>query len=315
MTPIEWIFGLLGLLGSSLGIYSLYLQLKDRSKIEPKILQLFQRVTDNYDFLIQVVITNLGNKEAENCQVKIYDSNTDNQLDILSFMPVDSPLGRMSPDWPSETDFTVYPKTQITVRTYLGSSLEGHQVHARLYYNNESVDRSKTFTLALPSSAREIKRRIVEPPIRREGLPEPTYPSNTWEFLWFEYTGDNTDPYGNFLKQTTLAHINFDENWEKGEVNDSGRFDRVCFKASRKIHLFEPGERRFLIGGDDGIRLTVFSAEDDSLIFEIVELWRDHPYEQFPRDIILEAGEYKLLLEWYEVLDAARASFSISSRE
>ena len=58
MIPIEWIFGILGSVGSIFGIYSLILQLIDRYKIEPKILHLFFRVTDTHDFLIQLIISN-----------------------------------------------------------------------------------------------------------------------------------------------------------------------------------------------------------------------------------------------------------------
>lgn len=65
----EWFFGLLGAVGSILGIYSLILQIRDRSKIEPKIQQVFLRITNNLEYLIQVTITNLGNRTAHNCMV------------------------------------------------------------------------------------------------------------------------------------------------------------------------------------------------------------------------------------------------------
>jgi hypothetical protein len=80
--------------------------------------------------------------------------------------------------------------------------------------------------------------------------------------------------------------------------------------ASRTIHLYESGSRRFVLGSDDGIRLTVYNNNFGE-IFQNAELWSDHPYEQLPIDVELAAGEYKILLEYYEYLGAARAKFNI----
>ena len=313
MTPTEWIFGIFGFVGSILGIYSLVLQLRDRDRIEPKILQLFFRVTNTADFLIQLTVSNLGNRVARECQAQIFDFETDNQLGIFSYMPIDSPLGRISPDWPMETDFNILPRTQLPIRTYLDSELVGHRVYAKLFFEGVEVDRSNAFTLVIPNIEIEtppVRVITVDPPIEIEATVQPTYPVDRWEFLWFKYSGNNLDPYGDFLTRTTLAQINFDENWGEGEVDDSGQYDTVCLMASRTIHLYESGLRRFLLGSDDGIRLTVYN-EYFGEILRSVELWSDHSFEQLPIDIELVAGEYKILLEYYENLGAARIKFNI----
>lgn len=300
--------GVLGILGLIFGIYSLYLQIKDRTKINPKILQVFVRITSNLDYLIQVVISNLGNRVAENCMARIYEE--DNSLTDLSYMPIDSPLGRISPDWPSESVFNVFPKTQITVRGYLQSQLQGHRVHIRLIHNYNEVDR-KSFTLPPPTTIQRESIPIERPPERvlTAAVPEPAYPSDEWEFLWFRYTGDNSNPWGEFIRRTIKYDINFDEDWSDGEVDGTGQYDMVGLRASRTIRLLEEGLRRFIIGGDDGIRL--FVSRESEEILQITESWRDQPYTINSIQVDLQEGEYKILLEWYENLGAARASFKI----
>ena len=314
----EIIMAGLGIIGTLFGIYSLILQLRDRYRINPKIQSTFVRTAPNLDYLIQVTLINLGGRVAENCTARIFED--ENPLADLSHMPIDSPLGRISPDWPTYSFFTIFPKTSIIVRGYLDSNLRGHRVHIRLYYkgkvrdssNQFTLPRSQEFSVAVESPAEvavDLRTEVDE--IDR---PKPSFPSNRWEFLWFRYTEDKRNPWGDLIAQTSKIEINFDEDWGKGIVNDSGLSNNVCFRASRTIRLDEEGTYTFLIGGDDGIRLYVYN---DSLTETLLEIngWNDQPYSQFEKTITLPTGEYKLLLEWYECYNNARASFKLSEYE
>ena len=135
----------------------------------------------------------------------------ENPLADLSHMPIDSPLGRISPDWPIYSVFNIFPKTPIIVRGYLDSNLQGHRVHIQLYHNDNVVDRSNKFTLTVSPDFSQVLgyspdiSQVFEQPTsraREADIPEPYYPSDRWEFLWFKYTGDNEDPWGDFINRS-----------------------------------------------------------------------------------------------------------------
>lgn len=138
INAISIIFGLFGLI--SLEVY-----VWETRKIEVKIIQIFQRVMDKGDFQIIVVVTNIGNRVAENCSVKIYVE--DNPVQDLSFPSIDSPIGKIGLDWPTYTSFEIHRNTPIWLRGYLGPNYEGKRVHVRLFLDDREVDRSNTFTL------------------------------------------------------------------------------------------------------------------------------------------------------------------------
>lgn len=52
MTLFESIYEVLGIIGSIVGIIALVICIRDKIKIEPKIVQAFVRVMDNGDYLI-----------------------------------------------------------------------------------------------------------------------------------------------------------------------------------------------------------------------------------------------------------------------
>lgn len=229
-------------------------------------------------------------------------------------MPIDSPLGRISPDWPLLPVFNVLPKTPITVRTYLPAELEGRRVHVRLIHNTIEKERTDLITLPPPPIVAPVEIPMIRTPTidTRIKAHEPTYPTENWEFLWFGYSRDNTNPWEDFIERTVKYEINFDDNWYEKEVGTTGQSDLVGFIASRTIRLFDSGLRRFVIGGDDGIRLTLYNNEFD-VIFQETRGWRDQPYTTYTHDQDLPEGAYKIFLEWYENTGAARASFSIST--
>ena len=317
----DWVGSLrdwLGVAGTGFGIWSLILQILDRNLIQPKILQVFIRITDNLDYLIQVNLGNLGNKEAANCSARVYDE--ENQIEDLTFLPIDSPLGRIGPDWPSNSVFRLLPKSQINVRGYLNSALAGRRIHVRLFLNNEEVDRSDIFTLPTPLIQAPVpSSHIPTVTLTDEQVnsatrpPEPSYPLDEWEFLWFVYSGNSSNPWSSFINRTTKINLNFDEDWGEGEVDQTGQFDNVGFKASRTVTLTESGVYRFTIGGDDGIRLFI-SNNDFIEIFRIITGWKDQPFTIYAYDRSLTQGTYKILLEYYERTGAARAKFSLDKK-
>jgi hypothetical protein len=142
---LEIIFGVIGIAGSVVTIIALMMYLRDRGKVEPKIIQTFVRIMDNHDYLIQAVLSNLGNKTADRCGARLYIG--DNPVSDLSFVPVDSPLGRIGPDWPAATLFPLHPRTPVTVRGYLSANQRGQKVHVRLFRDNKEVARSYEFSL------------------------------------------------------------------------------------------------------------------------------------------------------------------------
>jgi len=338
----EIIMATLGVIGTIFGLYSLILQFINSRRIDPRIQSTFVRIAPNLDYLIQVNIINLGNRVAENCTARIFED--ENPLADLSHMPIDSPLGRISPDWPTYSFFTIFPKTIIIVRGYLDSKLQGRRVQIRLYHNDNVRDRSNEFTLPHPrefsAGARAVELPadiVVEPTadideagksfersasaglemkanallMKRIDLPEPSFPSDRWEFLWFRYTEDNKNPWGELIAQTSKIELNFDDDWGKGIVNNSGLSNNVAFKASRTLPL-DAGRYTFLIGADDGIRLYVRNNDLTETYVEMDE-WRDQEWSKFenPVPVDLPAGDYKILIEWYEHYVHARVKFKI----
>lgn len=140
---------------------------------------------------------------------------------------------------------------------------------------------------------------------------EPSYPVDRWEFSWFRYTGVIEKPWGDFISLSYKNEIDFDDNWKKGIVSNSGLSNNVAFKASRTLPL-DAGRYTFLIGADDGIKLYVYNNDFTETYVEMDE-WRDQTWSEFRHiPVDLPAGDYKILIEWYERYGAARARFNIA---
>lgn len=143
---------------------------------------------------------------------------------------------------------------------------------------------------------------------------EPSYPNDRWEFLWFRYTEVREKPWGEFITRSYKKEIDFDDNWEDGIVNNSGLSNNVAFKASRTLRL-DAGRYTFLIGADDGIRLYVYNNDLTETYVERDE-WRDQGWSEFELPPVdLPAGDYKILIEWYENYGDAHASFKLREGE
>jgi len=147
-------------------------------------------------------------------------------------------------------------------------------------------------------------------PIQQTQL-EPSYPIDRWEFIWFRYTEDGINPWGDFIFRSFKNELNFDDDWGDGIVNNSGLSNNVASKASRTLQLNNARRCTFLIGADDGIRLHVYNNNFTETYLEMDE-WKDQGYSEFLRHVDLPAGDYKILLEWYEHYGTARTRFNMT---
>lgn len=141
----EVIYGIVGIVGAVFSIIALILYFQETRKIEPKLIQILQRIMDDGNFQIMVEVSNVGNQSAKNCSAKIFVK--DNPVEDLSFQPIDSPLGRIGIDWPKATSFEIHPNTPIMLRGYLSKDYTDKEVHVRLFFNGKEVQRSDSFTL------------------------------------------------------------------------------------------------------------------------------------------------------------------------
>jgi hypothetical protein len=151
----------------------------------------------------------------------------------------------------------------------------------------------------------KLKTEIQEPDLK--------YPRSKWELTWYNYSGDNSEPWNrvnDYIGTTHLEEINFDLDWSDSEVANTGKEDRVGFEARRTLIT---GERRLTtitIGGDDGTHLSILDNEDN-VTFKMPHGWRDQSYTTYTEEVDLPAGQHRLLLKWYQDHGAARASFNI----
>ena len=144
-------------------------------------------------------------------------------------------------------------------------------------------------------------------------IPSPTYPKDRWERIWYIYSGDRNNPISMYLGLgPDQANLIFDDYWD-GLVA-YGRTDLIGFISSRTVAVEIATTWQFTIGGDDGVRLYVYDSSM-KLILEITEGWKDQAYQIYSKSIPLVAGEYKLLLEWYEWTGGARVSFNMLPKE
>jgi len=110
----------IGIFSAFVGMLALVLYMRDKQRVEPVILQTFVRRPDNSNLRyhqIQALVVNNGEKKAENCYVELHVNG--NNIGLLDFVPVDSPIGRVGIDWEAKQHFDLYSKIPIWVRRYL----------------------------------------------------------------------------------------------------------------------------------------------------------------------------------------------------
>ena len=148
--------------------------------------------------------------------------------------------------------------------------------------------------------------------LRVTAPPAPSYPPDRWEILWYKYSEDLRDPWGDYITKSQLSDWNFDFNYSDGEVADTGEYDLVGLRASRTLTVSDRTKYRFVLGSDDGIRLFIYDSNFNE-VTHITTGWRDQAYTVYSYQQTLDKGEYKLLLEWYEHFDGALITFNMTS--
>jgi hypothetical protein len=136
--------------------------------------------------------------------------------------------------------------------------------------------------------------------------PSPSYPSDTWERIWYVYSGNPSSPWGTSLgsgpHQSSLV---FNDNWGTGTLA-YGKADLVGFISSRTVNIAS-GTWTFTVGGDDGVRLYI----DDSLV--INSGWKDQAYTTYTYTTsFASTANHRLRLEYYESMYGAVVSFGLS---
>ena len=140
--------------------------------------------------------------------------------------------------------------------------------------------------------------------------PAPSYPSDQWEFLWLKYVEDS-ETLGKYLTKSYLSEWNFNFDYGTGEVADTGEYENIGLRASRTLTVPSSARYRFVLGSDDGIRLFIYTSDFEE-VRHFTTGWVDRGYTSRSYDLVLDAGEYKFLLEWYEHYDAAQVTFNIT---
>ncbi len=130
---------------------------------------------------------------------------------------------------------------------------------------------------------------------------------------WIGYVYDGVDNFDAANYQGTITEPeNFDESFcgancdftaASGCLVNSNTFT-VRFKMQK---TFDCGTHQFIIGGDDGVRLSI----DGGLTY-LINFYTNHAYATRSASVFLTAGTYDLVLDYYENDGQNRVSFSSS---
>ena len=157
--------------------------------------------------------------------------------------------------------------------------------------------RHKTFFTSLPSFFLTLFLTLV---IISSGVSSafaqgvtPRHTDPGWQALYW----NNTSLSGSPTLQRYDPDLNFD--WGNGSPDGSLPADQFSARWTRYIDV-TPGNYRFLVTSDDGMRLWV----DGALL---IDFWWDHPTQSSTAEIYLGAGHHLLVVEYYENGGAAYA--------
>ena len=135
-------------------------------------------------------------------------------------------------------------------------------------------------------------------------VPALTYPSTSWQRLWYSVSGVSpTFTDCNYLGTSSESSGRFDTNWGAGVPFSGGPSDLVGFKSSRSFTVGTTGVYEFMIGSDDGARLTVGGVT-------IADQWGDGSYRTTTGSINLGVGSFNYLFEYYDNTGNARVMFT-----
>ncbi|MET0464461.1 MAG: T9SS type A sorting domain-containing protein [Chitinophagaceae bacterium] len=130
--------------------------------------------------------------------------------------------------------------------------------------------------------------------------------------VWIGYVYDNMDltNYRGYVTEGTATNPSFDQSFGGGDVNYTTNgcpvFTSTFSVRYRLQKTFANGAYTFLVGGDDGYRLSI-----DGGATWIIDRWVDQGYASYSVSVPLN-GTYDLVLEYYENGGGNRVSFTVT---
>ncbi len=133
--------------------------------------------------------------------------------------------------------------------------------------------------------------------------------NNTW--IGYAYNNTNFTNYRGYITSGTSTNPNFDTDFggANGNFSTSGcNVTKSTFSIRFKLRkTFSSGNYRFIVGGDDGYRLSL-----DGGATWVINNYNDHAYATTTYDVFL-SGTYNMVLEYYENESDNRVSFNVST--
>jgi hypothetical protein len=135
-----------------------------------------------------------------------------------------------------------------------------------------------------------------------------TYGTNN---VWRGHIYDNADltTYRGYVTEGNAGSPNFDESFGGDNVSyntNSCTITTETFSARYRLtKSFSNGTYEFIVGGDDGYRLSL-----DGGSTWVINQWSDHSYQTTSYTVSLN-GTYNMVLEYYENAGGNRISFSV----
>ena len=131
--------------------------------------------------------------------------------------------------------------------------------------------------------------------------------------IWIGYVYDNANltNYRGYVNQGNSSNPNFDQNFGGDNVSYATNGCLVVTETFsvryRLTKYFASGNYRFVVGGDDGYRLSL-----DGGSTWVINNWGDHSYATTTYNTALN-GTYNIVLEFYENGGANRISFDLTT--
>gem|GEM_PF-942176 len=133
--------------------------------------------------------------------------------------------------------------------------------------------------------------------------------NNKW--IGYVYDSTNLAVYKGFVIEGTDASPNFDQSfggtWVNYKTSDCSVLTETFSVRYRLKKTFTPGSYEFLVGGDNGYRLSL-----DGGATWVINKWIDQSYNITSYTATLD-GTYDMVLEYYEGTGSNRISFALQS--
>lgn len=151
------------------------------------------------------------------------------------------------------------------------------------------------------------------------GDPTPTFPTGTWERLWYYMPGNPGTSFStaNYLGSNTISTLDrdwimmqqmYDTSATAFDFETNSGINRIGFKASRTFTGLTPGPYTISLGADDGIKLFV----DGSGNLLPANAWNnDHSWEDNKHEVRVTLGSTaRIEVHYRENLSYAKVTFS-----